>query len=375
MRVQRAKKDIAKLFEQADVRIDGDRPWDIQVKDDRLYKRLLKGGSLALGESYMDNWWEAQKIDELINRLFRVKVDNNFKYTFYNLRLFIESALVNAQSSIRSKEVVEKHYDLDNDLFMSFLDPYNQYTCGYFKETDDLNEAQKEKLDLICKKLCLQVGDKVLDIGCGWGGFMKFAVENYGCQVTGVSISEEQLKYARDFCKGLDVQFLKLDYRDLPEKNQYDKILVCGMIEHVGYKNHRTLVEKVSNCLNENGLFLLHTIGSPLSVNYIEPWIAKYIFPNAVLPSMKQISEATEGLFVTEDVHNFGHHYYRTLRAWHDNFKENWEEIKHKYDGRFFRMWEFYLLSCAGSFLARKNQLWQFVFSKNGQKGGYVSVR
>lgn len=370
-----AKTLIEEWLEKADVKINGDRPWDIQVNDERFYKRVLSGGSLALGESYMDAWWYAVQVEEFIARCLRVKLENKFKFNSSNVRLFLESLLVNMQSYSRSRKVIRDHYDIDNELFMSFLDPFNQYTCGYYKDTEDLNEAQEKKLDLICRKLHLKPTDKVLDIGCGWGGFSKFAAENYGCHVTGISISDEQLKYAKAFCKGLPVNLLKLDYRNLPENNQFDKVLVCGMIEHVGQKNYGTLISKVNKCLKTEGLFLLHTIGSSISVNSTEPWLGKYIFPNSVIPSLRQISNATEELFVTEDLHNFGHHYYKTLKGWYENFNRNWSSLQHKYDDRFFRIWEFYFLFCAGSFLARKNQLWQFVFSKNGQKGGYSSKR
>ena len=277
------------------------------------------------------------------------------------------------QSKSRSKEVAEKHYNLSSDLYMSFLDPYNQYTCGYFKDTDDLNKAQEQKLDLICKKLRLSSKDRVLDIGCGWGGFAKFAAERYGCHVTGITISDEQIKYTEKFCKGLPVTIVKSDYRDF--KGKFDKVLVCGMIEHVGYKNYGTIMKMVHRCLKDDGLFLLHTVGSNTSVRFIDPWMAKYIFPNSMLPSIRQIAGAIEGLFIVEDLHNFGAYYYKTLMGWFKNFNKNWDKIKAKYDERFYRMWTYYLLCCAGTFRSRKNQLWQIVFSKNGIKNGYKSIR
>src|SRR5207247_100513 len=148
--------------------------------------------------------------------------------------------------------VIEEHYDLSNELYMSFLDPYNQYTCGYFKNTTDLNQAQEQKLDLICRKLSLKQGDRVLDIGCGWGGFAKYAAENYGCNVVGITISDEQVSYAEEYTSGLPVEIRKQDYRDL-RGEKFDKIVVIGMIEHVGYKNYRKLFEIIENSLTDEG--------------------------------------------------------------------------------------------------------------------------
>jgi cyclopropane-fatty-acyl-phospholipid synthase len=256
---------------------------------------------------------------------------------------------------------------------MSFLDPYNQYTCGYISDTEELNTAQEKKLQLICDKLQLKPTDRVLDIGCGWGGFCKYAAETIGCQVAGVSISNEQIAYAKDFCKGLPVDIQKKDYRDL--NGTYDKILICGMIEHVGYKNYRRIMKKVYELLPDHGLFLLHTIGNSTSMHNTDPWIAKYIFPNSMIPSVTQLTGAAEGLFVMEDWHNFGIHYVSTLKAWCKNFEKNWDSIRNTYGDRFFRMWRYYLLSCAGYFDSRKGQLWQVVFSKRGVPGGYYSLR
>ncbi len=287
--------------------------------------------------------------------------------------VYLQSLLTNQQTRIRSKKVAQEHYDLSPELYESFLDPYNQYTCGYFKDTNNLNEAQEKKLDLICRKLQLSDRDKVLDIGCGWGGFAKYAAKHYGCHVTGITISDEQAQYAREYTQGLPVEIKLIDYRDLSEK--YDKILVCGMIEHVGYKNYRTFMKVVHNALKDDGLFLLHTMGGNHSVRGTDPWINKYIFPNGMLPSIKQIGKSIEGLLVMEDWHNFGTNYDKTLMAWFENFHKGWPNLKDKYGNRFYRMWKYYLLSCAGSFRARRIQLWQIVLSKHGVPDGYISVR
>ena len=219
----------------------------------------------------------------------------------------------------------------------------------------------------------LKPGDKILDIGCGWGGLAKFAVEKYGVEVVGITVSKEQFSLGKELCRGLPIDIRLLDYRDLDEK--FDHIVSVGMFEHVGYKNYKTYMEIVHKCLKDNGLFLLHTIGNNVSEFATDTWIYRYIFPNSMIPSMAQISAAVEGLFIMEHWQNLGVYYDRTLMSWFHNFRNNWEKIKALYDDRFFRMWKYYLLSSAGSFRARYLQVWQIVFSRGGVQGGYRSLR
>jgi cyclopropane-fatty-acyl-phospholipid synthase len=369
--MSRIEEKVRSLLETAGIEINGRGNADIRVNNPGFYKRVLQSGSLGLGESYMDGWWECEQLDEFIYKVLKARLEEKIDFTFW-LQI-LKSRFINIQNKAGSKKVVEKHYDLSPELYMSFLDPYNQYTCGYFKDTNDLNRAQEQKLDLICKKLMLSANDKVLDIGCGWGGFAKFASENYKCHVTGITNSEEQVKYANEFCKNLPVTLIKSDYRDI--KGEFDKILVCGMIEHVGYKNYKYFMRIVHDSLKEDGLFLLQTIGRNNSLVTSDPWVDKYIFPNSMTPSIKQIGASIEDLFVMEDWHSFGAHYEKTLKAWFENFDHSWDRIKAKYDERFYRMWKYYLLSFAGSFRARTNQLWQIVLSKRGIPGGYKSSR
>jgi len=374
MKDDKSKKIVQKLLKYADIKINGNKPWDIKVHKKEFYKRVLAQGSLGLGESYMDGWWDVKKLDEFFNRVLSAKIDEKVIPLSLKLKI-VKSKIFNIQTKERSKKVAKEHYDLIPKLYESFLDPYNQYTCGYWKKAKKLNEAQEAKLHLICKKLQITPKDKVLDIGCGWGGFAKFASKHYKCHVTGITISDEQFKYAKKYCRGLPIKIMKLDYRDL--KGKYDKILICGMIEHVGYKNYRTVMEIVNKTLKENGLFLLHTIGGNKSSTTTDPWMEKYIFPNGMLPSIKQIGKSIEGLFVMEDWHNFGADYDKTLMAWFKNFNRNWPNLKKtgKYDDRFYRMWKYYLLSIAGNFRTRYNQLWQIVLSKKGVPKGYNSIR
>ena len=368
-----AERKVREFLSRAGLTVNGPNACDPQILDERLYARVLAGGALAMGESYMDKWWNCEGLDELAFRATSSRLNKAFGVDLETALYVVGSKLLNLQSRTRALQVAERHYDLDNDLYMSFLDPYNQYTCGYFKDTDDLNVAQEQKLDLICRKIGISKGERVLDIGCGWGGFAKFAAERTGVHVTGVSISEEQIAYAREFTKGLPVVIENMDYRSL--SGSFDKVVVVGMIEHVGCKNYRTLMEIVHRVLKDGGLFLLHTIGSLKSSTRTDPWTHKYIFPNGMAPSARQLAAAIEGLFVMEDWHNFGAYYDKTLLAWMKNFDAAWPRLKAKYDERFYRMWRYYLLASAGAFRARKNQLWQIVLSKGGVPGGYRSVR
>jgi cyclopropane-fatty-acyl-phospholipid synthase len=364
------KTTVTELLESADIKINGQRAYDIQVHNEDFYARVLSGGTLAFGESYMDGWWDCDALDQLAVRLLSAHMDKKIKVTNPSVLLtFLGAFLFNAQSKGRAYMVGEKHYDAGNDLFSLMLDKRMNYSCAYWKYAKDLNQAQIDKMDLICRKLHLKPGMKVLEIGCGWGGFAKYATKNYEVNVYGITISKEQEQYAKESCKGLDVRFELKDYREL--NTQYDRIVSIGMFEHVGYKNYKQYMEVVHRCLKEDGLFLLHTIGRNSSARATEPWINKYIFPNGMIPSAKQISAATEDLFVIEDWHSFGQDYDKTLMAWYENFHNNIINLKDSYDERFQRMWRYYLLMCAGSFRARRNQLWQLVLTKNGICGGY----
>ena len=371
-RIERFRQTVEKLLAEADIRINGSRPWDIQVYNNDFFPRVLAEGSLGLGESYMDGWWESEQLDEFFCRILRAGLDQKVK----PLKMIFSSLVAriyNFQTPSRSFRVGEVHYDIGNDLYSRMLDKLMIYSCAYWKDAATLDEAQEAKLGLIAQKLDLRPGMKVVDVGCGWGGTAKFLAENYGVKVVGITVSKEQAAYAKELCKGLPVEIRLEDYRKLNEK--FDRVISVGMFEHVGYKNYRTFMKVVRRCLKKDGLFLLHTIGSNISMVRTDPWIEKYIFPNSMLPSAKQICEASEGIFVMEDWHNFSTHYDKTLMAWYKNFENAWDELKEKYGDRFYRMWRYYLLSCAGAFRARVNQLWQIVFSPEGVPGGYDSIR
>jgi cyclopropane-fatty-acyl-phospholipid synthase len=369
----RSKEIIEELLEKAGITINGGNPWDIQVKDERLYGRILAQGTLGLGEAYMDGWWDAGQLDQFFNRVISAGLANEIRKDLGTILKIAIAVLTNRQTKRRSFIVGQEHYDLGNDLYENMLDKRLVYTCAYWKDVTTLDEAQEQKLDLVCKKLKLAPGMRVLDIGCGWGSFAKYAAEKYGASVVGITVSKEQVELAQENCKGLPVEIRLQDYRDLNEK--FDCIVSLGMFEHVGYRNYREYFRVASRCLDENGLFLLHTIGDNQSSVSTDPWIEKYIFPNGMLPSISQIGKAIEDLFIMEDMHNFGAYYDKTLMAWYANFERNWGKLEQKYGGRFFRMWKYYLLACAGSFRARNIQLWQIVLSKKGIPGGYESIR
>jgi cyclopropane-fatty-acyl-phospholipid synthase len=371
--MDRAKTAIENFLQEADIRINGDRPWDIAVHDEALYQEVLRGGSLAFGESYMAGEWDAQKLDELATRIFRADLASKVRFTPAKIVLFLEAAIGNLGRKSKAFEIGQRHYDIGNDLFAAMLDRRLTYTCGYWKDAENLDQAQEAKLDLVCRKLGLKAGQTVLDIGCGWGSFAKFAAEKYGAHVTGVTVSEEQVKLGNELCKGLPVDLKLQDYRDVT--GMFDHIVSLGMFEHVGYKNYAEYFRVVRDHLKDDGLFLLHTIGANVSETHTEPWINKYIFPNGMLPSIAQIGRSIEKRFVMEDWHNLSADYDKTLMAWSANFERHWPELAPKYGETFYRMWWFYLLFCAGSFRSRTNQLWQIVLSKHGVVGGYESVR
>ncbi len=378
MSVASLRNRMQQLLSLADVRIGGDRPWDIQVDDDRFYARVLAQSSLGLGESYMDGWWRTQSLDGLLFRILGADLDQQVR-TWGAVWDGLRSHLINMQSRRRSFTVGERHYDLGNDLYRAMLGKRLVYSCAYWHDRDgqplhDLDSAQEAKLDLVCRKLGLQPGMSVLDIGCGWGEALQFAAQRYGVSGVGVTVSREQAQFARELCAGLPVEIRLQDYRELDQR--FDRVFSLGMFEHVGVKNYRTYFEVARRSLADpSGLFLLHTIGTNRSVHHTDRWIAKYIFPNSMLPSVEQIAKTTEGLFVMEDWHNFGTDYDRTLQAWRANVERAWPELDARYDERFRRMWRFYLAASMAVFRSRHAQLWQVMLSPRGVPAGYVAPR
>lgn len=363
-----AAKDVVKeLLDSAGITLNGSAPYDMQVTDERFYQRVLSDGALGLGESYMDGWWECEALDEFIHRILRAGVEDQVRGSWKSYWHVVKAKIWNLQSRRRAHRIGEHHYDKGNDLFEAMLDPGMNYSCAYWKEASTLREAQEAKLDLICHKLELEQGMSVLDLGCGYGSFARYAAENYGAEVTGVTVSQQQVDWFRQHREpSLPVEVKMQDYREV--EGIYDRVLSIGFFEHVGYKNYRTYMQTVDRCLTDDGISLIHTIGSNVSTSTTNPWTEKYIFPNGMLPSVAQIGKAMEGIFVMEDWHNFGPDYDKTLLAWYQNFEDAWPRLQENYSDRFYRMWRYYLLSSAGGFRSRGTQLWQVVMTKPGRE-------
>jgi cyclopropane-fatty-acyl-phospholipid synthase len=362
------EKTVEKIFSPAGIAINGNRPWDIRVKDRDFFPKVALHGSLGLGESYMAGDWECEGLDDLVCRVFRSGIPGRAKRTA-EVNAWLKSRLTNMQRKGRAFNIGQVHYDIGNELYEKMLDRRMIYSCALWEGAADLDQAQENKLDLVCRKLELRRGMTLLDIGCGWGGLARFAAERYGVKVTGITVSREQAALARARCCNRPVEILLQDYRGLT--GRFDRVVSIGMFEHVGPKNYRVYMEKVRELLDADGLFLLHTIGNNRSVRHTDPWLDRYIFPDSVIPSICQISNAAEDLWVMEDWHNFGPDYDKTLKAWWANCEQRWDELPPRYDQKFKRMWRYYLLACAGTFRARKNQVWQIVFSPKGLPGGY----
>jgi len=274
-RTRSLRHRVETLLAHADVKIGGERPWDIQVHDERLFARVLAEGALGLGESYMDGWWDCERLDEFFQRVLTAELDTKVR-PLREVVWLAQARLLNLQKPSRAYEVGKRHYDIGNDLCERMLDSRLIYSSGYWKEATTLEEAQEAKLEL-------EPGMRVLDIGCGWGGTARYAAERYGVEVVGITVSEEQARHAQHLCRGLPVEIRLQDYRDV--EGPFDRVLSLGMFEHVGYKNYVTYMKVVRDCLKEDGLFLLHTIGGNRSVTRANPWTERYIFPNSMLPS------------------------------------------------------------------------------------------
>lgn len=372
-----AEEFFSKLAAEAGIQVNGDKPWDIQVYNPSFLSRVLSSGApLAFAEAYMDGLWDCERIDQMMTRVLQAHIPRKLRKfgTFELLKAYLSATVINKQDPNRAFKVGEVHYDIGNDLYRRMLDSRMIYSCGYWANATNLEEAQYQKLDLICRKLKLEPGMTLLDIGCGWGGLAEFAARHYGVKVTGITISKEQQALAQAHCEGLPVEIKLIDYRAL--EGQFDRIVSVGMFEHVGRKNYRTYFETACRLLADEGLFLLHTIGTDREQNGVDPFIEKYIFPNGEIPCRRLVNDNSLGLFRLEDWHNFGPDYDRTLMAWWENFEQAWPELEPEYGkGNFYRMWKYYVLSCAAYFRSREGQLWQIVYSKTDSHQEYRSLR
>ena len=356
---------LRSIFTSAGVTINGNRPWDVRVVDERFYRRVVLHGSLGLGESYLEGWWSCADLEELFYRIVRAGLHRRARRLPIRVLGRLIAGVVNQQTRVRSLRVARRHYDLGNDLFFAFLGRYKNYSCGYFEGVDSLEEAQLQKMEKICRELDLKEGDRLLDVGGGWGEFARYAASAHGCQVTSINISREQIEHARRHCAGLGVEIRRCDYRDI--QGRYDKIAAIAMLTHVGKKNYRVFMETMHRCLAPGGLMLIETVGGHSSVNDAEAWIGKYIFPGGMVPSLEQIDRAASGLFVRSRLSEFGASYVRTLRAWHDNLQKAWPRLRMHYDEATRVMFEYFFLSVAGAFRARDLTHWHLVLERSDE--------
>ena len=360
---KRADEAARDLLARAGIIVNGPNPWDIQVHDPRTFARCLRDGTLGFGEAYVDGWWDAEALDQCMDRLFRARLHQVVKENWVLIAHALRARLFNLQSN-RPYEVAQKHYDIGNDLYEKMLDPRMIYTCAYWKNATTLEAAQEAKLELVCQKVGLRPGMRVLDLGCGWAGFASYAAEHHGVSVVGYTVSKEQVAFAQERYGHLDIDIRLDDYRNAT--GTYDAVVSIGLMEHVGPKNYRSYMELVDRTLAPDGVAFIHTIAGTLSRAQIDPWFHKYIFPNAVFPTLQWLGAAMEGLMVAEDVHNIGEHYDKTLMAWWERFDAAWPQLKARYGDRFYRMWKYYLLSSAGGFRARGLNLLQIVMTRQG---------
>ena len=367
-----SKQLSQQILDAAGIKINGKNPWDIQVNDERLWNRIISQRELGLGEAYMDGWWDVKSIDQFLTKLLEINVLEKVPFSFSLVGHAIKSTVLNRQTKIKAAANAKHHYNIGNDLYTRMLDKEMAYSCGYWKSAKTLDQAQIAKFDLICRKLELKPGMRLLDIGCGWGGLLRYAAKNYGIIGTGISPADNQIELARAKNGKLKVEYFQMDYRDLSGK--FDRIVSVGMMEHVGPKNLETFFDQCISLLEPDGMMLHHTIASNVTKQVTDPFFDRYIFPGGVLPSLAQISKAVENKVAIEDVHNFGPDYDKTLMQWHANINKKWREIP-GYDERFRRMWNYYLLSSAAGFRTRHLQLIQIVFRPMTSRGAYKAVR
>ncbi|MGE0861460.1 MAG: cyclopropane fatty acyl phospholipid synthase [Gammaproteobacteria bacterium] len=356
------------LLHEADVALDGRRPWDLRVHDARLWRRIALTGTRGLGDAYVDGWWDVERLDLLFARLIEARADRR-AWNLPRRALRLAHRVANHQTVTRAREVGTRHYDLDPRLYAAMLDKRMVYTCAYWARATTLDQAQEDKLELVCRKLQLEPGMRVLDVGCGWGSFARYVAERHGAHVVGVTISRQQAEHARLACAGLPVEIRDQDYRLVDER--FDRIVSLGMFEHVGSRNYATYMQKLRDCLVSDGLCVLQTVGLPDDGPGMDPWVTHHIFPNSQVPSAARLVQAVQNRLRIEDWHCFGPDYIRTLRAWHGNFRDAWPRLRELFEPRFFRLWSYYLLMFAGVFRARGLDLWQLVLAAPGRTAAY----
>ena len=365
------KKLIHSLLDKADITINGNDPWDMQIHDQTIYKDIVLKGSLGLGDGYIKQKWDVDKIDVFFEKILKARV--SFLPSLTGALYEVQDSLSNAQVGKKAFEVGTYHYDLGNELYELMLGESMAYSSARFLDKkNSLTQAQYNKFDQLCKKLELKPGMKILEIGSGWGTFAKFAMSQYGVSVVGLTVSKEQKAYAEKACKGLPAQFILMDYQHIPNKYNgiFDRVVSIEMIEAVGSKNLKTYFSTIAKTLKPDGKFGMQVI---LGSGEDDIFISKRIFPNGHVPSAKEIINNSFAFLHVQHWDSFGKDYEKTLLHWEKNFKNNWNDIKRIkdtsgdkiYDKDFYRMWRYYLLLCAAGFRVGYIDVAQIVMTKD----------
>ncbi len=364
---KRARNACIEMLAAGGITVGGSEPWDVTIHDERVWSRVLRDGTLGAGDAYVEGWWDSRALDQTIHRLQQIKAVDALRENWMIVPHLLKARVLNLQTLRRAFGNGQHHYDIGNDLYEAMLDRRMMYTCALWTTgARTLEEAQDAKLDLVCRKVGLRPGMRVLDLGCGWGGFAAYAAEHYSVEVVGLTVSREQVRFAKEHYAHLPVDIRLEDYRSA--SGTYDAVVSIGLMEHVGPKNYRPYMELVERCLAPGGVAFVHTIGGNRGRGQMDPWFDKHIFPNSALPSLAQLVTAMEGIFIPEDMHNIGEDYDPTLMAWFERFDAAWPALRERYGEKFYRMWKFYLLASAGSFRARAQQLFQIVMTRRGTR-------
>jgi len=334
-----------------------------------VVRRLKRDGIYGLGEDYIAGKWQVTDLTGFLAQLVKLPEVTRLKFSPRTAWYVFRALTSNPQSGAGVYEVGERHYDLGNTLFSAMLDRSMSYTSGMWRNAATLEEAQIQKLRSICEKLELKPGMTVLDIGCGWGNFARFAATEYGVKVIGLTISREQQALGMERCRGLPVELRLQDYREFNE--QVDRVVSIEMIEAVGHKNLRAFFESAYRALVPGGRFVLQvisgnsfTLRSPAFLDQYLLWLVRHIFPNGYLPRMDHLTGREAQPFLLESMEQFGESYERTLSAWKDNFDRAWPSLKDHYGEDFRRMWHFYLCGCMACFRTRLVSVYQIAYRR-----------
>jgi cyclopropane-fatty-acyl-phospholipid synthase len=364
---------FAQLLAAADIHLNGSRPWDIQINNPLTLGRIMRDGSLGMGESYMDGWWDCQAIDQMMTRAVRARLHEHLGTPRAHVQSWFGQWAKRLPSS-NARIVGRAQYDLNNQLFCAMLDSSMSHSSAYWEEgATTLEQAQEAKMEMVCRKLQLKPGMRLLDIGCGWGSFMRYAAKHYGVTALGLTTSKEQMALGQSMNQDLPVQFEHTDIQhfNTNSRSQFDCVVSLGMLNTPVLAANNALFSTARRSLKKDGLFLLETMGNNQRGQLLEPWLQKHLLCQIPLPSLGDVTDVAQLDFVVEDVHNLGADHDRTLLHWHQRFERAWPQLRLAYDERFYRMWRYHLMGSAGSFRARSTQIWQMVMSPKGLSSVY----